>query len=48
MRPFLPVVAVPRISNLRVINIVISSTLAASTNNLFIIIYLQTHFNFVQ
>jgi hypothetical protein len=45
---FLAVVAVPRISNLRVVNIVISSTPAASTNNVFIISSLLTLFNFAQ
>ena len=45
---FLAVVADPRISNLRVVNTLISSTPAASTNLSFIISNLLTHFNFVQ
>jgi hypothetical protein len=45
---FLAVVAVPRINKLRVINALISSTPAASTNVLFIINYLWTSFDFVQ
>ncbi len=48
MGAFLAVVAVPRINKLRVINILNSSTPAASTNNLCIINDLLTTFNFVQ
>lgn len=44
----LAVVAVPGISNLRVINTPNSSTPAASPNISFIINYLQAYFNFVQ
>jgi hypothetical protein len=45
---FLALVALPRINNLRAVNIVISSTPAASTDISFIINYLLMYFKFVQ
>jgi hypothetical protein len=45
---FLAVVTVPRINNLRAVNMVISSTPAASTNNFVYYQLLAYNFNFVQ
>ena len=48
MVPFLPLLAIRRINNLRAVNTLNSSTPVAFTNIYFIINSLQTHFNFVQ